>query len=190
MRIIVNLLKKILKIALVLAIISGIMFAVVWGKQWYEQRNYKKHFDPVAMNNMEYVEELHEQWKNTPSDIEGMTQLDKRQMGLYVEDGSDSDHDGLTDKEEIEVYHTDPTAYSSAGDYYSDSYKIANGMDLDKKYDTPEEAYDYYIVGDDIKLVDPAPNNSALSFAAPESLHYLCIKIPRFLQLQRTMQNC
>ncbi len=169
MRIIVNLLKKILKIALVLAIIFGIMFAVVWGKQWYEQRNYKKHFDPVAMNNMEYVEELHEQWKSTPSDIEGMTQYDKRQMGLYVEDGSDSDHDGLTDKEEIEVYHTDPTAYSSAGDYYSDSYKIANGMDLDKKYDTPEEAYDYYIVGDDIKFVDPAPNDSAMSFAAAES---------------------
>ena len=46
--------------------------------------------------------------KGKKSDIKGMSQYDKYKMGLDYHDGSDSDHDGLTDKEEIEVYNTDP----------------------------------------------------------------------------------
>jgi hypothetical protein len=45
-------------------------------------------------------------------------------------DGSDSDYDGLTDKEEIEEYGTDPLKASTAGDLYTDGYKVANDMDL------------------------------------------------------------
>ena len=79
----------------------------------------------------QYVEEL----KNEPSDIEGMTKYDKYAMGLLPEDGSDTDGDGLTDKEEIEVYNSDPLKKSSSGDLYDDGYKVNHGMDLSQTYE-------------------------------------------------------
>lgn len=61
-----------------------------------------------------------ESLKSIDSDIEGMTQYDKYKAGLDYHDGSDSDHDGLTDKEEIEVYNTDPLKSSTMDDLYTD----------------------------------------------------------------------
>lgn len=83
----------------------------------------------------DYLSEL----KDVPSDIEGMSQYDKYMMGLDYKDGSDSDYDGLSDKEEIEVYGTDPLKASSAGDLYTDSYKVQQGMDLFTYCDYTEE---------------------------------------------------
>ncbi len=74
-------------------------------------------------------------WDQEPSDIEGMTMQDKYDMGLSPYEGSDSDMDGLTDKEEIEVYHSDPLKASTADDMYLDGDKAANGMDIAKHYD-------------------------------------------------------
>lgn len=56
--------------------------------------------------------------KETDSDIDGMTMYEKYKKGMDPEDGSDSDMDGLTDKEEIEVYGSDPLKASTAGDLY------------------------------------------------------------------------
>lgn len=68
--------------------------------------------------------------KNVASDIDGLSQYDKYKMGLDYRDGSDSDNDGLTDKEEIEKYKTDPLKESTAGDLYTDGYKVKKKMDL------------------------------------------------------------
>ncbi len=70
-----------------------------------------------------------EYYKETPSEIEGMTMYDKMQMGLEPE-RDDTDRDGLTDNEELNVYGSDPKAASTAGDFYTDSYKVEHGMDL------------------------------------------------------------
>lgn len=70
------------------------------------------------------------------SDITGLSQYDKFIKGLDYHDGSDTDGDGLTDKEEIEVYGTDPLKKSTAGDLYTDGYKVSNDMDTSKYYDT------------------------------------------------------
>ncbi|MBQ6128741.1 MAG: hypothetical protein IJI51_03685, partial [Lachnospiraceae bacterium] len=70
------------------------------------------------------------------SDIDGWTRLDKQNAGLQVKDGSDTDGDGLTDKDEIEVYGSDPKKMSTAGDFYSDGYKVANNMDLNTYYES------------------------------------------------------
>lgn len=72
--------------------------------------------------------------KDIPSDINGMSVYDKYTMGLDYREGSDTDHDGLTDKEEIEVYNTDPLKASSSGDLYTDGYKVSNGMDISRNY--------------------------------------------------------
>lgn len=80
------------------------------------------------------TEEFYESLKETESDITGMSRYDKHVKGLDYRDGSDTDHDGLTDKEEIEIYGTDPLKASTSGDLYTDGYKAANGMELNKKY--------------------------------------------------------
>ena len=75
-----------------------------------------------------------EEWKSTPSDIAGMSKWDKYEAGLAVVSGSDTDGDGLTDKDEIEIYKSDPLKVSTAGDLYSDLQKANLGMDLQKFY--------------------------------------------------------
>ena len=97
--------------------------------------------------------------KDVPSDIEGMSVYDKYAMGLQRKDGSDSDFDGLTDKEEIEVYGSDPLKASTAGDLYSDSYKVAKGMDLFTYYDYEGEMTFEYNECQEVKLVASNPTD-------------------------------
>lgn len=82
-----------------------------------------------------------EELKTIDSEIEGWTLYDKVQAGLnpYSED---TDGDGLSDKEEIEVYMSDATKKSTAGDLYTDKYKVDNDMDLFTFYDY-EGDYEY-----------------------------------------------
>lgn len=80
------------------------------------------------------LQERKETLKNTPSSIKGMSQYDCIQMGLARDGNGDADLDGLTDKEEIEIYGTDPLKSSTAGDLYLDGYKIAQNMDPFRYY--------------------------------------------------------
>lgn len=72
--------------------------------------------------------------KDLPSDIEGWSQLDKLDAGLDPADGSDTDGDGLTDAEELRI-GSDPLKRSTAGDLYTDGYKVNNMLDVHEKYD-------------------------------------------------------
>lgn len=105
-----------------------------------EQKKYieedKKNIEAEDFGNLtelqnDYINTL----KNTQSDIDGMTMYDKYEQGLSPEDGSDTDQDGLTDKEEIEEYGSDPLKASTAGDLYTDKYKVDNGIDVNTKCD-------------------------------------------------------
>ena len=87
--------------------------------------------DDSGIKSEAYKESL----KDEASDIEGLSKYEKYEMGLDPRDGSDSDGDGLTDKEEIELYNSDPLKKSTSGDLYEDSYKIANGMDINTSYE-------------------------------------------------------
>ena len=100
--------------------------------------------------------------KDKKSDIKGMSQYDKYNMGLDYHDGSDSDHDGLTDKEEIEVYGTDPLKSSTAGDLYTDGYKVANDMDPAKAYEMSEQAFPNNNCKEVILSADDAADLSAV----------------------------
>lgn len=73
--------------------------------------------------------------KKEDSDIEGMTKYDKYKKGLDPRDGSDTDGDGLSDKDEIEVYGTDPLKMSTSGDLYTDGEKVKKGLSLTEKND-------------------------------------------------------
>lgn len=79
---------------------------------------------------------------DVPSDITGMTKADKVKKGMNAEDGSDTDGDGLTDKEEVEVYGTDPLKMSTAGDLMTDGEKVKAGLDPKEKSDkVPDKKY-------------------------------------------------
>ncbi len=119
-------LKKVLKVLLVFLIIwiiaieSGIIL-----------RQYQAYcVSRSVVNGLEIPkpEDHKKVWQNRQSDIEGMTLWDKYKAGLLINNGSDSDGDGLTDKEEIEIYGSDPLKVSTADDLYLDSYKVEHNI--------------------------------------------------------------
>lgn len=130
--------KRKFKIVAIIALLAIVLVALNRGGV------FKKifHKNTVVLNNgaehdiAGYMESL----KTTDSDIEGMSVYDKIQAGLNPEDGADTDNDGLTDKEEIETYNSDPLKASTADDLYTDGYKIENGMDVNTHYDSDETA--------------------------------------------------
>lgn len=74
----------------------------------------------------------------------------------------DFDHDGLTDYEEIEVYHSNPNLLSTSGDFYTDKYKVDNNMDLFTKYDMEWQKssnFDdlYYLPGNAYSFLSKTP---------------------------------
>lgn len=77
---------------------------------------------------------------DTPSDIEGMSIGEKMELGLVSQFGSDTDYDGLTDKEEIEIYNSDPLKASTSGDLYTDKYKIEHSLDINTYYEYEGES--------------------------------------------------
>ncbi|MBQ6349459.1 MAG: zinc-ribbon domain-containing protein [Methanobrevibacter sp.] len=106
-----------------------------------------------------------EELKNTESDIVGMSLFDKAKMGLDVYNGSDSDNDGLTDKDEIELYNSDPLKMSTSGDLIPDSYKVAMNLELNEKYNLDDYDLEAYSLADLYK----SPENVTIDSDNPEN---------------------
>ena len=121
-----TLLKMLIILMLIIASIYGII-VFINNKKY---RDFDKEVEAKAFT-IDYSK-----FYDNSSDIQGLTVKDKIDMGLDPSDGSDTDGDGLTDKEEIEIYHTDPLKASSSGDNLPDGYKVANSLDLTKNYGT------------------------------------------------------
>ena len=119
-----------------------------------------------------------EELKNTESDIDGLSLFDKLEMGLEIYDESDSDKDGLTDKEEIEIYNTDPLQVSTSGDLIPDSYKTKMGLDYNTKYNIEDFSFeDYglkplYNAPDNISIDKTDVNNAFASIYERERYYY------------------
>lgn len=122
---------------LILIIIIGfIIFAFVSSRIEVALKNAKENkSDKVTSIDMGYKAEKKniKALKKEKSDIKGMTKYDKYKKGLDPRDGSDTDGDGLSDKDEIEKYGTDPLKMSTSGDLYTDGEKVAKGLSLTKK---------------------------------------------------------
>lgn len=124
-------------------------------KNYLRQKAYEEAF-PMGMEVTAFDEYMKTQ-KDVPSDIEGLSVYDKYEMGLQRQDGSDSDYDGLTDKEEIEIYGTDPLKASSAGDLYTDAYKVRNGLDPYTYMEYTEEIVFPYLECEEVQLTASSP---------------------------------
>lgn len=116
------------KILLALTFIGILVIGFIFAQQYLlgaDKKTSENGFTyGMEFNEQEYINLL----KYAPSDIEGKSKFDKYKMGLEVEDRSDTDKDGLSDKDEIEKFKTDPLRASTAGDLYTDGYKVANNL--------------------------------------------------------------
>ncbi len=128
--------KKKIKISRIILVLVGafILYTYVIKPIWFSFKSPLDNFIGDGTDEL-FIKAMQESVKDGPSDLEGISKSQKVEMGLNPVDGSDSDMDGLTDKEEIETYHSDPLKASTAGDLYSDGYKIAHQMDIDRYYD-------------------------------------------------------
>lgn len=143
--------KFIWKMVIIIAVGNIALFV----KNYQRQRAYEEAF-PMGMEVTSFDEYMKTQ-KDVPSDIEGLSVYDKYTMGLQRQDGSDSDYDGLTDKEEIEIYGTDPLKASSAGDLYTDAYKVQNGLDPYTYKEYTEEIAFPYLECEEVQLAASSP---------------------------------
>ncbi len=84
--------------------------------------------------NYERVREIEELVESMPP---GMSINEARVTQTIDENTMDTDCDGLSDVDEINIYGTDPTKASTAGDLYTDGYKVARGWDphVSKEYE-------------------------------------------------------
>ena len=138
-----------------MVIIIAVGNIALFVKNYQRQRAYEEAF-PMGMEVTSFDEYMKTQ-KDVPSDIEGLSVYDKYTMGLQRQDGSDSDYDGLTDKEEIEIYGTDPLKASSAGDLYTDAYKVQNGLDPYTYKEYTEEIAFPYLECEEVQLTASSP---------------------------------
>ncbi|MCR4902624.1 MAG: hypothetical protein K6A23_07190, partial [Butyrivibrio sp.] len=131
------------KIIIPIFLLSIIICFIIIIKLFYNPKetndSENEYADPIIDTFTDYNSEYFEELKNESSDLEGLTKYDKYLMHLNPADDSDSDGDGLTDKEEIEIYFSDPLKISTSGDLYEDGYKVANNMDLNTYYEYNDE---------------------------------------------------
>ena len=133
--------KKTSRVLIILAIIIATMMVVLFLLQAFVW-NYLKNDDTSKSKN-EYLtnpllfsqEGYEEYLSSEESDLKGFTKLEKYEMGLNPGNDSDTDGDGLLDREEIEVYFSDPLKRSTSGDLYTDYYKVHNNMDVNTSYE-------------------------------------------------------
>lgn len=115
-------------------IITILLFMFVWSDS-SKLTMTNNDEEPIFSNDMFSQEGYEDFLAEETSDIVGLSRLDKYKMGLNPNDNSDTDGDGLSDKDEIEKYSSNPLKRSTAGDLYTDEYKIEHDMDVNTYYD-------------------------------------------------------
>lgn len=155
--------KKLIKLIISIAILAGIVYV------FYPVISDKLGFgrELITFNDVEVtIEDFEGSLKQEMSEIDGMSKYDKLQMGLDP-NVVDSDHDGLSDDDEINVYHSDPTKMSTSGDFYTDKYKVDNNMDINTQYEyTGNISYEF----NDCPEVSLAAKTIEEMFAVVESM--------------------
>ena len=79
-------------------------------------------------------EEITDDLQKEKSDISKMSAYDKLKEEYRIEDDSDTDGDGLTDKYELEESKTNPKKVSTSSDSIPDSYKVKNNLKTNTSY--------------------------------------------------------
>lgn len=120
--------KKSTKIILLI-----IAVLVVIGIFWYAIKKHPSSVTPAEQSAaaISQTKAAAAQIKNlsqTDSDLDGISNSDE--INIYHTDPNkaDTDGDGLLDGDEIKIYHTNPLKWDTDGDGYSDGYKVRRGV--------------------------------------------------------------
>lgn len=120
---------------IIFLILILLVFGIVKGISWYKEYQFNKFIEETILVDDSFKAELTEQEKSEDWNNDGITNGDAEKLGLNVT-VLDSDGDGISDYDEINVHNSDPLKYSTMDDIYSDGYKLKNGKDILTKYET------------------------------------------------------
>ncbi|MFA7314533.1 MAG: hypothetical protein WC025_01210 [Candidatus Magasanikbacteria bacterium] len=137
--------KKIIYIILIIFITGVIVFSAVFFYNRYKLNKKNENIINVDQNNnvtsseeqIEFITlptepAIEPEWHKTDKDGDGLTDDEEDKLGTNKFE-SDSDFDDISDKLEIEKYHTDPMNPDTDGDGFRDGVEILSGYDPLKK---------------------------------------------------------
>lgn len=116
--------KKIIIIILAVALLFGISFGIV---RLVQNRNNQTNQSLTA--EQKFAAEMNailEKARIVDSDLDGLSNTEEKTLGTNP-DKSDSDSDGLLDKDEMNIYKTDPLKADTDGDGKKDGYEVDIG---------------------------------------------------------------
>lgn len=79
-------------------------------------------------NNSANLQKILDEKQKTDSDLDGLSDVEEKQFGTDPKN-IDTDGDGLTDYDEIKIYHTNPLKADTDGDGYNDGAELRRGYD-------------------------------------------------------------
>ncbi|KKQ39418.1 MAG: S-layer domain-containing protein [Candidatus Magasanikbacteria bacterium GW2011_GWA2_37_8] len=116
--------KKIIIIILAVALLFGISFGIV---QLVQKNN--NQTNQSLTDEQKFKAEMNAILENaqlTDSDLDGLSNDEEKTLGTNP-NKSDSDSDGLLDKDEINIYKTNPLKADTDGDGKKDGYEVDRG---------------------------------------------------------------
>jgi|WetSurMetagenome_2_1015567.scaffolds.fasta_scaffold68112_2 hypothetical protein len=131
--------KKIVIIILVLIVIAGGVYLIIRGRALQPQNTNiqtgtstgAQTESPAQIEAKKY-QDIIKELTVTDSDLDGLTNDEEKKLGTDPEK-SDTDNDGLLDKDEINIYKTDPLKADTDGDGKTDGYEARHRTDPLKK---------------------------------------------------------
>ena len=126
--------KKILIIILILIVIAGGVYLILRGRALQKAGNVQQNINTTtpaesqAQIEAKKYQDIIKELTVTDSDLDGLTNDEEKKLGTDPEK-SDTDNDGLLDKDEINIYKTDPLKADTDGDGKTDGYEARHRTD-------------------------------------------------------------
>lgn len=130
--------KKILIIILILIVIAGGVYLIWRGRALQQSVNVGtgtstgSQTESQAQIEAKKYQDIIKELTVTDSDLDGLTNDEEKKLGTNPEK-SDTDNDGLLDKDEINIYKTDPLKADTDGDGKTDGFEARHRTDPLKK---------------------------------------------------------
>jgi hypothetical protein len=130
--------KKIIIIILILLVIAGGVYLIMRGRALQQNANVQTgtstgtQAESQAQIEAKKYQDIIKELTVTDSDLDGLTNDEEKKLGTDPEK-SDTDNDGLLDKDEINIYKTDPLKADTDGDGKTDGFEARHRTDPLKK---------------------------------------------------------